>query len=124
MFDMSKQEMFEKAVKGLREQKAFSMTQAGGYCVYRGPDGTKCAMGMLIPDELYSTEMEHTTAAGAYTMRLHAMDSEDSIDTETWRYLNRMQKELHDNLARGVWKDASFEMTDLKFADNEGLEYV
>lgn len=27
-------------------------------CKYRGPDGTKCAIGVLIPDELYSPDME------------------------------------------------------------------
>ena len=27
-------------------------------CLYRGPNGTKCAVGALIPDELYKEEIE------------------------------------------------------------------
>lgn len=27
-------------------------------CAYRTPDGLKCAIGCLIPDELYNTDME------------------------------------------------------------------
>lgn len=27
-------------------------------CLYRGPNGTKCFIGVLIPDELYSPELE------------------------------------------------------------------
>ena len=30
----------------------------GPQCVYRAPDGNKCAAGCLIPDELYSNKME------------------------------------------------------------------
>jgi hypothetical protein len=27
-------------------------------CMYRGPDGAKCAIGLLIPERLYKPEME------------------------------------------------------------------
>jgi hypothetical protein len=27
-------------------------------CMYRGPNGTKCAVGMFIPDDKYSHDME------------------------------------------------------------------
>jgi bisphosphoglycerate-dependent phosphoglycerate mutase len=29
--------------------------------MYRGPDGSKCAAGLFIPDELYNPEMENLT---------------------------------------------------------------
>lgn len=29
-----------------------------GVCAYRGDDGLKCAVGCLIPDELYSRDLE------------------------------------------------------------------
>lgn len=29
-----------------------------GICLYRGPEGTKCALGLFIPDELYQKDME------------------------------------------------------------------
>lgn len=31
-------------------------------CLYRGPEGTMCAVGALIPDELYHPEMEGQSA--------------------------------------------------------------
>ena len=32
---------------------------SNGKCMYRGEDGTKCAIGCLIPDHLYNKSMEH-----------------------------------------------------------------
>ncbi len=29
-----------------------------GVCLYRGPDGKKCAVGLFIPDSEYDPEME------------------------------------------------------------------
>ena len=38
---------------------AIEKIQVGGLtCQYRAPDGSKCAVGVLIPDELYSRAME------------------------------------------------------------------
>lgn len=31
------------------------------WCAYRGSEGTKCAVGMFIPDEIYSYTMEQLT---------------------------------------------------------------
>jgi hypothetical protein len=31
-------------------------------CLYRGPEGRMCAVGVLIPDELYNTDMEFQNA--------------------------------------------------------------
>jgi hypothetical protein len=33
-----------------------------GHCMYRNPDGLKCAIGCLIPDEVYTPDMEGTIA--------------------------------------------------------------
>lgn len=50
------QEVFEFVSKHLFEQGV----QAGDgvKCYYRGPNGTKCAVGCLIPDELYEPRMD------------------------------------------------------------------
>lgn len=48
---MNKQEIFDKVYMELLKQKVPSMHN--GRCLYRGPNGTKCAIGHLIPDELY-----------------------------------------------------------------------
>jgi len=41
-----------------REFKGKSETSDGESCLYRGPNGTKCAVGMFIPDELYDPRMD------------------------------------------------------------------
>ena len=53
---MTAQEVFDKIVAHLRAQAAKSVQ--GFSCKYRGPNGTKCAVGCLIPDEQYRPEME------------------------------------------------------------------
>jgi hypothetical protein len=39
-----------------------SRSEYDGDCLYRGPDGSKCAAGVLIPDELYNPRFEGTAA--------------------------------------------------------------
>lgn len=52
------QEIFDFVLAKIREQGRPSYSPEGGTCYYRGPDGTKCAVGHLIPDEIYSSFME------------------------------------------------------------------
>lgn len=52
----TKQQTFDTVVSHLRKQKARSSTDVG--CAYRGAGGMKCAVGVLIPDNLYHPEME------------------------------------------------------------------
>lgn len=54
---MTTQEIFDKVAAHLLAQRRPSIAK-GGACAYRGPDGTMCAAGVLIPDELYHSYME------------------------------------------------------------------
>lgn len=54
---MNAQEIFDKVVTHLRTQKSRAML--GNSCAYRAPDGKMCAVGCLIPDELYDPKMEN-----------------------------------------------------------------
>ena len=99
MADLTKQEAFDRMVAHLREQKAFSIRKldlADGEtipgCAYRGEGGVKCAVGCLIPDELYSFEMENSTPA-TYTLQERMGWSEDFAD-----FLSHAQHSLHDTL--------------------------
>ena len=53
---MNNQEFFDKTMEHLRKQGVPSAR--GASCLYRGPEGTRCAIGFHIPDELYKPEME------------------------------------------------------------------
>jgi len=63
--EFDRQEIFNKAYLGLKSQ-GFQRS-FGSYfvekipnvgCLYRGPNGRKCAVGHLIPDEAYSETLE------------------------------------------------------------------
>lgn len=55
---MNKQEIFDTVVNHLRTQGKKAVKGQGGICMYRAPDGSKCAAGVLIPDEIYDPKME------------------------------------------------------------------
>lgn len=51
--------IFQKVYRGLRAQGfERSMDKSGVGCAFRGRGFRKCAVGMLIPDELYKPECE------------------------------------------------------------------
>jgi hypothetical protein len=51
-----KLEMLDFTVGKLREQGKRAIDR--GVCLYRAPDGSKCAAGHWIPDTLYTSAME------------------------------------------------------------------
>ena len=54
-----KQEIFDYAIKHLKNQGTQSMVGPGhGICGYRGHDGTMCAVGCLLADDEYEPDME------------------------------------------------------------------
>lgn len=63
---MALQEIFDKSVTGIKKQGRLSQGPVNpgngkpGVCYYRHPDdaAVRCAVGHLIPDELYNGKME------------------------------------------------------------------
>lgn len=61
---MTEQEIFDKVVNHLLTQNFQSMGYVGAdeyddeICAYRSSEGLKCAIGCLIPDDLYDMGME------------------------------------------------------------------
>lgn len=53
---MNNQEAFDKVCDHLMQMIVPS--KEDGLCVYRGENGLKCAIGTLIPDELYFPSLE------------------------------------------------------------------
>lgn len=63
MNTLTKQEIFETVSKhlftqGKRSFGTLSDKVASEGCLYRGPDSTSCAVGCLIPDDVYVSGME------------------------------------------------------------------
>ena len=58
---MTNQEVFDKVATHLLTQnrKSINEEETGNACKYRGPNGLKCAAGILIPDDIYNSSMEN-----------------------------------------------------------------
>lgn len=65
---MTNQEAFNIAVKGLAAQD-WQPSVLHTKCLYRGPDGRKCAVGHLIPDDQYQAYFDTQEASYDYFLR-------------------------------------------------------
>lgn len=93
---MTDQEIFTKVKNHLLTQNAKSAREIDGACMYRGPNGRMCAVGCLIPDELYSYSIELNPVGylpkeilnhlGGNEWLLQRLQSiHDLIEVEQWR---------------------------------------
>jgi len=86
------------------DRKKASPWSPSGQCLYRGPDGKKCAAGLLIPDELYNPKMEGAVASTTLTPdllpehmtmydidRIQAIHDNSSVSDE-WNHKAFVQK--------------------------------
>lgn len=84
------QELFNKIYLGLKSQ---NFEQSAVYendnlrCLYRGPNGLKCAVGFLIPDEKYNESIEHMSPWNLVV---------EGIVKSDLNFLREMQS-IHDN---------------------------
>jgi hypothetical protein len=59
--EMTRQEIYNKVATHLLAQNEVSKNELGR-CLYRGPRGLKCGIGVLIPDDVYDPCCENTAA--------------------------------------------------------------
>lgn len=127
---LSKQEIFDKVAKHLLMQMKTSK-DGWGHCCYRSPHGLKCAIGALIPDELYNENMEGSKACPTYVGHVgklaykHAKALEVGVASgylsstcppkEEHDFIRELQL-IHDNFAPEHWR-AKLE----HFVEREGL---
>jgi hypothetical protein len=122
--NFDRQEAFNKALFGVRAQGGPSMREQPGdgypQCAYRGPDGCKCGVGHLIPDEKYEDRFEGKPAWEGAIMEAVGLHSTDDP-----AFLQALQK-AHDEAALGMRKNfiSNFNAGMVKVADKYGLEYT
>lgn len=63
-------------------------------CVYRHPQGKKCAIGMYIPDELYNSDWEGKNINSIYPSIKDALPIDDKY---FWNYLQQNHDECADS---------------------------
>lgn len=101
---MDTQQIFNYVIPALIAQGGQSV-DGGGACVYRGVDGRKCAIGMLIKDEFYKPELEGTSVA--YPDVIAALHRSGVNTQSNGEFLHNLQC-IHDkfSLTAGIpWKE-------------------
>lgn len=97
---MNRQEMFNKIWEGFEGQNWVISEDGHGTCMYRAPNGAKCAIGHLISEEEYDEQMEHLDVKTALKEGLLPLRFSEDID-----FLFEIQK-VHDQY---VWSDIDSE---------------
>lgn len=92
---IAKQVTFDIVARGLLDQGARAVAP-NGRCVFRGPDGNRCALGFLIEDHQYDTFFDVNTqkgfdfiaALGHNEGLMHSLlEIHDQNPADTWAYL-------------------------------------
>lgn len=114
---LTKQTIYDRIKEHLLKQNKQSVT-AGGGCKYRGPDGLKCAIGALIPDECYLPifdELGYDMSALLVKYSVIQIFGEELAPEVNVGFLRRLQA-IHDFEKPEHWSEALN-----KFADECGL---
>lgn len=91
---MTRQQMFNTAYHGLAAQGfTQSMRPDGEGCAYRGQDGKRCALGYLIPDNVYNPEWDGPDGTSAYFLAEY--DTTNVICRANQQFLVQLQT-VHD----------------------------
>lgn len=118
---MNKQEVFEKVAKHLLKQNAKARAIVHDTdpdaiyndipgCAYRGDNGTKCAVGCLIPDELYKPDFENISVRwlGHNTNNDNEKSLRETLellDLADFAFLGDLQ-DIHDGKPVDQWRDS------------------
>lgn len=97
---MTKQEIFDTVAVHMLAQGKKSENEDG--CLYRGPNGTKCAVGVLIKDEIYRPILENRLVCERIIWEA-LEDSGIEMDGDIEQLLMALQ-ETHDHISVQTWK--------------------
>lgn len=112
---MTDQEMFNKIVTHLLTQKVRSeSTDADGTttCLYRGPDGAKCAVGVLIADEHYTPSLESRVVTSWPVSKALVASGVISAHSPRTQMLLAACQGVHDATHPRQWKDRLTELAE------------
>lgn len=97
---LNEQEVFDKIITSLRKQGKKSEDE-NGVCLYRGEDNCKCAVGHLIPDDLYHPSME-TWGIDSFEIRRALLEV---VDHSSFDLITAMQR-IHDRNLVSQWESS------------------
>ncbi len=97
LVNMKAQEVFDTSAEHLLTQMKKSIVKiVDGFnrCVYRSPEGLKCAAGPFIPDSVYNDSFEQTP--------WHVLVNKDMVPDTHSCLIERLQR-IHDNFKPEEW---------------------
>lgn len=112
---MNYQEIFDRVSNHLLTQKKQALSE-DGKCAYRSNNGLKCAVGCLIPDELYDSNLENNMVSDIKTTLEKSLGVEELGDKDL-EFLDVLQF-IHDCEFPDNW-DFSLR----EFADDWNLNF-
>ncbi len=107
MTKLTNQQVFDLAATHLLTQNERSVDydpqddRGSGKCMYRGVGGLKCAIGALIPDELYTPQIENTPV----DVLINRSPKVKELFAGIHRMLLCALQRCHDNLSPPQWHD-------------------
>lgn len=110
------QEQFDTVLFGIREQGGPSIER--GDCRYRAASGRKCAAGWLIPDEMYSSDLERRGATSPPVSRILAR-----CGVDPWA-ADGLQAAHDDSPRQDTWFFAEWEPRMAEIAASYDLHYT
>lgn len=99
---MNRQEIYNKVKNHLLTQNKKSCDE-NFHCVYRNPDGLKCALGCLISDEYYSPEIEHNNIDSPKVINALQMSGVKCTTSGDFNFLGSLQN-VHDSKYVDNWE--------------------
>lgn len=102
---LSIQEIFDKVVGHLRDQgkKSSLCTNDGVTCLYRHPEGLKCAAGCLMKDEYYYQAIEGKNVESWIVQDILKVSGVDMDDDNIFSLVKELQS-FHDFTSPTLWK--------------------
>jgi hypothetical protein len=119
---LTKQDVINKICNHLMAQQAKSMNAKGPGCAYRGAGNTTCAIGCLIPVDLYNEAIEGTSVYGTDVVEIieqlvempTRQESYNSIELQEKRaavldFLSQLQR-VHDTQPITAWASELYDI--------------
>lgn len=118
MVGLNTSDIFRKVKRHLLTQNARAMKD--GSCALRADDGLKCAIGCLIPDELYHQKLDELIIWSKPMMEVLGNSGLGKLDQLKLKLIDRLRA-IHDSVAPEDWPSA---LDDLEVNLWYGLEDV
>ena len=99
--NLTRQEVYDIVKSHLLDQGSKSLMETGDMCAYRGENGTSCAVGCLIPDEDFPSQLEGKD--------IHGLVCSSTLNQKLVSFLRKHMfllyelQRIHDNIPVENW---------------------